>query len=84
MKPPRAYACGILHFFGGIRRSTYLAYSAEAAASAAKAGRHSGYGRSDRRIHPRAYPAFVDLGYYGGVGRPWPSAKADNTEKGLS
>ncbi len=55
MKPPRAYARGILHFFGGIRRSTLLrsssfggsalriAHSAVAAATAAKAG------------HPRAY-----------------------------
>jgi hypothetical protein len=41
MKPPRAYARGIFHFFGEIRRSTLLAYSAEAAASAAKAGRSS-------------------------------------------
>ena len=24
MKPPRAYARGIIHFFGGIRRSTLL------------------------------------------------------------
>jgi hypothetical protein len=37
MKPPRVYTRGILHFFGGIHRSTLLAYSAEAAASAAKA-----------------------------------------------
>ena len=54
MKPPRAHARGILHFFGGIRRSTRLAYSAEAAASAAKAGRQ-GYCGSNLRIHPRAY-----------------------------
>ncbi len=52
MKPPRLYSSGILHFFSGIRRSTYLAYSAEAA-SAAKAGRQ-GYGRSVTRIHSRA------------------------------
>jgi len=39
MKPPRAYAGGILYFFGAIRQSTLLGYSAEAAASAAKAGR---------------------------------------------
>ncbi len=44
MKPPRAYARGILHFFGAIRRSTLLAYSAEAAASAAKAGRSPSFG----------------------------------------
>ncbi len=25
---------------------------------------------------PRAYPAFVAVGDYGGVGRPWSSAKA--------
>ena len=29
MKPPWAYARGILHFFGAIRRSTLLAYSAD-------------------------------------------------------
>ncbi len=68
MKPPRAYARGILaysaevasatkagHFFGGIRRSTLLAYSAEAAASAAKAGRSPSFGGSAVRIHPRLY-----------------------------
>ncbi len=44
MKPPRAYARGILHFFSAIRRSTLLAYSAEAAASAAKAGRSPSFG----------------------------------------
>ncbi len=59
MKPPRADAWGILHFFGGIRRSTLLAYSAEAAASAAKAGRSSSFGGSDRRIHPWAYTPMV-------------------------
>ena len=53
MKPPWVYTRGILHFVGRIRRSTYLAYSAEAAASAAKAGRHSGYGRSVMCIYPR-------------------------------
>ncbi len=52
MKPPRVYTRGILPFFGGIRRSTLLAYSAEAAA---KAGRSSSFGGSDRRIHPWAY-----------------------------
>ncbi len=45
MKPPRAYARGILHFFGAIRRSTLLAYSAEAAASAGKAGRSALWSR---------------------------------------
>ncbi len=55
MKPPRAYARGILHFFGPIRRSTLLAYSAEAAASAAKAGRSPSFGGSPLRIHPWAY-----------------------------
>ncbi len=44
MKPPRAYARGILHFFDAIRRSTVLAYSAEAASSAAKAGRSPSFG----------------------------------------
>jgi len=44
MKPPRAYARGVLHFFGAIRQSTLLAYSAEAAASAAKAGRSPSFG----------------------------------------
>jgi len=44
MKPPRVYTRGILPFFSGIRRSTLLAYSAEAAASAAKAGRSSSFG----------------------------------------
>ena len=34
---------------------TLLAYSAEAVASAAKAGRSSSYGRSVRRIHLRAH-----------------------------
>ena len=64
---------------------TLLAYSAEAAASAAKAGRSSpcgpkpsgdgsSYGGSVRSIHPRAHPAFVAVGYYGGVGRPGSSA----------
>ena len=43
MKPPRAYANGIFHFFGGFRRSTLLAYPAEAAASAPKAGRSLGF-----------------------------------------
>jgi len=43
-KPPRAYARGILHFFGAIRRSTFLAYSAEAVSSAAKAGRSPSFG----------------------------------------
>jgi len=62
MQPPRVYTRGILHFFGGIRRSTCL---------------RQGYGRSDHRIHPRAYPAFQAVGYYGGVGRSWSSAKAD-------
>ena len=55
MKPPRVYTRGILPFFGGIRRSTLVAYSAEAAASAAKAGRSANIGGSDRRIHPWAY-----------------------------
>lgn len=41
MKPPRAYARGILHFFGGIRRSTLL--------------RSSSFGGSNLRIHPRPY-----------------------------
>jgi len=44
MKPPRVYTRSILPFFGGIRRSTLLAYSAEAGASAAKAGRSSSFG----------------------------------------
>ena len=69
---PRAFARGFVSFFGNIRRSnspllrtsnyggSVQVYSAEAAASAAKAG----------RIHPRAHPAFVAVGYYGGVGRP--------------
>ncbi|MCH7913023.1 MAG: hypothetical protein IH856_08305 [Deltaproteobacteria bacterium] len=55
MKPPRAYARGILHFFGAIRRSTLLAYSAEAAASAAKAGRSPSFGGSSLHIHPWIY-----------------------------
>ena len=55
MKPPRAYARGILHFFGAIRRSTLLAYSAEAAASAAKAGRSPSFGGSPLRIHSWSY-----------------------------
>ncbi len=38
MKPPRAYARGILHFFGAIRRSTLL--------------RSPSFGRSPLRIHP--------------------------------
>jgi len=41
MKPPRAHARGILHFFGEIRRSTLL--------------RSSSFGGSYLRIHPRAY-----------------------------
>ncbi len=55
MKPPRDNTHGILHFFGGIRRSTLLAYSAEAAAPAAKAGHSSSFKGSAMRIHPRAY-----------------------------
>jgi hypothetical protein len=35
------------------------------------------FGGSISRIHSWAYPAFVAGGYYGGVGRPWSSAKAD-------
>ena len=42
MKPPRAYARGILHFFGEIRRSTLLSPPA------------GGFGGSARRIHPLA------------------------------
>jgi hypothetical protein len=38
MKPPRAYARGILHFFGAIRQSTLL--------------RSPSFGRSPLRIHP--------------------------------
>ena len=53
MKPPPPYGGGILHFFSGIPRSTLLAYSAEAAASAAKAGRSTSLGGSAFRIHPR-------------------------------
>ena len=34
----------------------------------------SSYGGSAQRIHPRAHPAFVAVGYYGGVGRPRSSA----------
>jgi len=49
MKPPRAYARGILHFFGEIRRSTLLAYSAEAAASATKAGRPWSSAKADKK-----------------------------------
>ena len=49
MKPPRVYTRGDLIFFGGIRRSTLLAFPAEAASSAAKAG------GSDHRIYPWAY-----------------------------
>ena len=41
MKPPRAYARRILHFFGEIRRSTLL--------------RSSSFEGSARRIHPRPY-----------------------------
>ncbi len=41
MKPPRAYAPGILHFFGEIRRSTLL--------------RSLRFGGSAPRIHPRTY-----------------------------
>jgi hypothetical protein len=64
MKPPRAYARGIVNFFGGIRRSTLLAYSAEAAASAAKAGRSASFGLrrpksatadEGRRVRPLAF-----------------------------
>ncbi len=40
MKPPWVYTRGILHFFGGIRRSTLL--------------RSLSFGGSDRRIHPWA------------------------------
>jgi hypothetical protein len=67
MKPPRADARGILHFFGGIHRSTRL--------------RSASFGGSTPRIHAWAYPAFVAVGYYGGVGRPWSSAKADKKPK---
>ena len=64
MKPPRAYARGILHFFvfGEIRRSTLLAYSAEAAASAAKAGRSPSFGPSPEGYGPQgggSAPAFI-------------------------
>ncbi|MCZ6562652.1 MAG: hypothetical protein O6948_07005 [Deltaproteobacteria bacterium] len=52
MKPPRAYAGGILYLFGAIRRSTLLGYSAEAAA---KAGRAPSFGGSTLRIHPWTY-----------------------------
>ncbi len=55
MKPPRIYPRGFLPFIGGIRRSTLLAYSVEAAASAAKAGRSANIGGSNRRIHPWAF-----------------------------
>ena len=41
MKPPRAYARGILHFFGAIRRSTLL--------------RSPSFGGSPLRIHPWTY-----------------------------
>ncbi len=41
MKPPTAYARGILHFFGVIRRSTFL--------------RSPSVGGSPLRIHPWAY-----------------------------
>ncbi len=33
-----------------------------------------GYRGYHPRIHPRVYPAFGALGYYGGVGHPWLSA----------
>ena len=42
MKLPRVYTRGILHFFGGIRRSTRL--------------RSTSFGASTLRIHPRLTP----------------------------
>ena len=65
MKPPRAY----IHFFGGIRRSTPLAYSAEAAASAAKAGRSLGFRMSVLRIHPHGFLRRRINGGAGSIGR---------------
>ncbi|MDP6559571.1 MAG: hypothetical protein QF619_05550 [Candidatus Binatia bacterium] len=51
-KPPRADARGILHFFGGIRRSTRLAIPAAAATSTAKVGRSTSFGESTPGIRP--------------------------------
>jgi hypothetical protein len=44
-----------------------------------------GYGGYPPRIHSRVYPAFVAVGYYGGVGHPWLSAKEGKitTDKNL-
>ncbi len=85
MKPPRAYARGILHFFGAIRRSTLLrlpcgvgSHSEALVSTVVSTPRgEPSFGGSPLRIHPWTYPAFVAGGYSGGVGRPWSSAKAD-------
>jgi len=63
MKPPRVYTRGLLPFFGGIRRSTLLAYSAEAAASAAKADKKLTTEDLSRKLAPAEKgggPAMID------------------------
>ncbi len=63
MKPPRAYARGILHFFGAIRRSTLLRSPSFGLRRPKSAMADEG-----RRV-PLAHSS-MDL-------RPWSSAKAD-------
>jgi hypothetical protein len=76
MKPPWAYARGILHFFSAIRRSTLLRSAPwsrfSLGGSRLDRGAYS-TGRAELRRVPLAHSS-VDL-------RPWSSAKADKTVK---
>ncbi len=61
MKLPRAYAPGILHFFGGIRRSTPLRSSSFGGSTARIPPRPDGRGLLRRRIKKPAAPRRLKL-----------------------